>query len=151
MSTPTRAASGRWWPGSPPAPRTEAAFQTGACPLPNPPPFTRGRESAARVGRARFRLISSADHPEAEVALALDLVDEFDLPFQVALARALAGIGVIGAAPAIVRRVGQRLAVLRQRETGCAPGLGAAVEHAHFGEIVRRKLGGGEPRQDAVG
>lgn len=52
-------------------------------------------------------------------------MDEIDLPAQVALARTFAGIGIVGPAPAIVRYVGQGLAVrVGDRQD---PGIGATL------------------------
>src|ERR1700675_4198621 len=63
------------------------------------------KPSAAGSGRApggkttcSGRLSRNA---EPDIALALDLVHELDLPAQIALARALAGVRVIRPAPAI--------------------------------------------------
>src|SRR5690349_10504235 len=90
---------------------------------------TRRRER--NTASSRGMSIRGFRHPETDIALALDLVDQLDFPFQVAFARALAGVGVVGPPPAIVGRVGHRLAPGRERQSGFAPRLGAAPKNIH--------------------
>src|SRR3954453_21259039 len=76
--------------------------------------------ASVRINRGTGLSLSACQfrHKEAGIALALDLVDQLDLPFQVALARPLACVRVVGTAPAIVGRVGHRLAPGGERQPG---------------------------------
>src|SRR5207253_6903992 len=84
---------------------------------------------------------NSGRHAEAEIAFALDLANQLDLPLQIALARTFAGIGVVRPAPAIIGRVGHRLAAGGERQAGGLPCRGAAIEHADFRESAVAQLG----------
>src|SRR5207248_10680864 len=69
-------------------------------------------QSAVANCRARNGPLAGAPlirQAKADVALALDLLYEFDLPAQIALACTLACIGIVRPPPAIVGRVGHRL------------------------------------------
>jgi hypothetical protein len=98
-----------------------------------------------------LRQVGSARDAEAEIAFALDLVHQIDFPAQIALARAFAGVGVVGPAPAIVGCVGHRLAIFRERQSGGAPPGSAVVEHADLGKFALAKLRCRETRQHAIG
>src|SRR4051794_26054079 len=110
--------------------------------------WLRGGNPRGRMPQPGTKLLSY--DPETDIALALYLVHEIDFPAQIALARALAGIGIVGPAPAIVGRVGHRLASIGERESGGAPRGGAAIQHADIPESAVPKFGRREPRQDAV-
>src|SRR5207244_3553848 len=96
----------------------------------------RGKRSGmmTRPGELLPNPQSLSGDAEADVALALDLAHQIDLPFQIALPSIGRGVGVVGPAPAIVRGVGHRLAAGSERQPGGAPRRGAAVEHADVGE-----------------
>src|SRR4029077_15957354 len=73
--------------------------------------------------------VNSAQDAKADIAFALNLANQLDLPFQITLARALAGIGIIRPAPAIVGRAAHRLRAGDEGQAGPLPRRGAAVEH----------------------
>src|SRR5256885_4288746 len=98
----------------------------------------RAREPRGRQARSLDR------QSEADIALTLDLVHELDLPAQIALAGALAGVGVIGPAPAILGCVGHGLPAGGEWQARGAPSRGAAVEHPDFLKGDLAKFGAGE-------
>src|SRR4051794_8306787 len=117
--------------------------------------MARTRQSAVANRRAleppRWQVCSLDRQSEPDVALALDLVHQIDFPAQIALARALTGIGVVGPPPAIVGRVGHGLAPGSERQIGGSPNGGAAFQHPDFLKAGLPKFGAGEPRQNPVG